>query len=221
MKQTPYIPIRIIAIIGILLLSIPVFTQEADTVKKEKSESELIQDSPILVMLDSLVKVKYFSEQFLTDDSVELNIYHFPPDSIPVYTDSVYQARIEFLNSQTPIELTYNNTVKNYIQLYGERKRDLTQRLLGLSKVYFPLFEEQLDRINIPLELKYLAIVESALIPNAGSRVGAKGLWQFMYGTGKVYGLGVTSYVDDRFDPIKSTIAACTHLKDLYDIYGD
>ena len=93
--------------------------------------------------------------------------------------------------------------------------------MLGLSKIYFPFFEEQLDRFNIPLELKYMAIVESALNPRAGSRVGAKGLWQFMYGTGKVYGLKVSSYVDDRFDPIKSTIAACQHMSDLYDIYGD
>lgn len=223
MKQTFKHPRnRIIIFLYVILLTPLGYTQSlADTVIKNNHETELIQDSPILLMLDSLLKVKYFSDQFLNNDSVDLNVYHFPPDSIPGYSDSVYEARIEFLNGQTPIELTYNKNVKNYIQLYGERKRDLTQRLLGLSKVYFPYFEEQLDRINIPLELKYLAIVESALIPNAGSRVGAKGLWQFMYGTGKVYGLGVSSYVDDRFDPMKSTVAACAHLKDLYDIYGD
>ncbi len=197
------------------------YTQSVDSVKNEYNSNGLIQDSPVLVMLDSLVNVKYFTNHFLTNDSADLNIYHFPADSIPEYSDSIYEARIEFLNAQTPIELTYNKNVKNYIKLYGERKRDLTQRLLGLSKVYFPYFEEQLDRINIPLELKYLAIVESALIPNAGSRVGAKGLWQFMYGTGKVYGLGVTSYVDDRFDPMKSTIAACAHMQDLFNIYED
>jgi len=93
--------------------------------------------------------------------------------------------------------------------------------MLGLAEVYFPLFEEQLDKYNIPLELKYLAIVESALNPRAGSHVGAKGLWQFMYGTGKVYGLKVTSLIDDRYDPLKATVAACEHLRDLYDIYGN
>jgi membrane-bound lytic murein transglycosylase D len=93
--------------------------------------------------------------------------------------------------------------------------------MLGLAELYFPLFEEQLDRFDIPLEMKYLAIVESALNPTAGSRAGAKGLWQFMYGTGKVYGLKVTSLIDERFDPLQATIAACEHMNDLYDIYGD
>jgi len=90
-----------------------------------------------------------------------------------------------------------------------------------LSQIYFPLFEEQLDKYNMPLELKYLAVIESALNPIANSRAGAKGLWQFMYGTGKVYGLKISSYTDDRFDPVKSTVAACQHLTDLYEIYGN
>ena len=93
--------------------------------------------------------------------------------------------------------------------------------MLGLAEIYFPMFEEALDKYEMPLEIKYLAIVESALNPAAGSHMGAKGLWQFMYGTGKVYGLKVTSLVDDRYDPMKSTIAACEHLTDLYDIYSD
>jgi membrane-bound lytic murein transglycosylase D len=90
-----------------------------------------------------------------------------------------------------------------------------------LAEVYFPLFEEYLDKYNMPLELKYLAVVESALNPTANSRAGAKGLWQFMYGTGRMYGLKVNSLVDDRFDPEKATDAACRHLKDLYDVYGN
>jgi membrane-bound lytic murein transglycosylase D len=101
------------------------------------------------------------------------------------------------------------------------RKRGLTERVMGLAQIYFPMFEEHLDRFNMPLELKYLAIVESALNPVAKSRVGATGLWQFMYGTGKAYNLKVTSLVDDRRDPLKSTIAACEHMNDLYRMYGD
>ena len=223
-----HFPIPQIAISFFLFLSVSNYAQSidsvsimVDSVNIAIDQEELVQDSPVLTILDSLVNIKYFSEKFLIDDSTDLNVYNFPADFVPTYSDSIYEARIEYLNSQTPIELTYNKNVKNYILLYGERKRDLTQRLLGLSKIYFPYFEEQLDRFNIPLELKYLAIVESALIPNAGSRVGAKGLWQFMYGTGKVYGLTVSSYVDDRFDPMKSTIAACEHMEDLFDIYGD
>lgn len=191
---------------------------ESDSLKNEEG---LIEDSPIVSMLDSLLSIKYFRPSFLVEDSSFLNVYKFEEGFVPEYSDSIYEARIGILNAETPIELTYNKTVKNYILLYGKRKRELTMKMLGLSKVYFPLFEEQLDRFNVPLELKYLAIVESALNPRAGSRVGAKGLWQFMYGTGKVYDLKVTSYIDDRFDPIKSTVAACQHLSDLYDIYDD
>jgi len=125
------------------------------------------------------------------------------------------------MNEQSPFEYVYNDQVRMFIDLYAYKKRALTSRIIGLSQIYFPLFEEQLDKYNMPLELKYLAVIESALNPIANSRAGAKGLWQFMYGTGKVYGLKVTSYVDDRFDPYKSTIAACEHLQDLYDIYGN
>ncbi|MCP4551225.1 MAG: LysM peptidoglycan-binding domain-containing protein [Bacteroidetes bacterium] len=204
-----------------LLFFIHSFSQTSDSILLVEKKDNLIEDSPVVGMLDSLLNVKYFTNQYFNIDSVDLNVYKYPLDSIPRFSDSIYEARIEYLNALTPIELTFNKNVKNYIELYGVRKRDLTERLLGLTRVYFPYFEEQLDNIDIPLELKYLAIVESALIPNAGSRVGAKGLWQFMYGTGKVYGLTVSSYVDDRFDPMKSTIAACQHLSDLYDIYND
>jgi membrane-bound lytic murein transglycosylase D len=125
------------------------------------------------------------------------------------------------MSLQSPFEYVYNQEVKDFINLYAYRKRGLTERILGLAQIYFPLFEEQLDKYQMPLELKYLAVIESALNPIANSRAGAKGLWQFMYGTGKVYGLRISSYVDDRFDPIKSTIAACEHLTDLYNIYGN
>lgn len=182
---------------------------------------QLIEDSPIASMLDSLVNIKYFKSTFLVEDTNYSNIYQFSEDSIPEYSDSIYNTRIEILNSETPIELTFNKIVKNFILLYGKYKRELTMKMLGLSKIYFPFFEEQLDRFNLPLELKYMAIVESALDPKAISKAGAKGLWQFMYSTGKIYDLNVSSYVDDRFDPIKSTIAACQHLSDLYAIYND
>jgi membrane-bound lytic murein transglycosylase D len=224
MKLNLSLYILLIILLGIN--STDCISQETDKKLKNltdttKVDDGLIEDSPIVRMLDSLYTIKYFKPNYLNQDSSFYNIYKFPEDSIPLYSDSVYEARIAILNAETPIELTYNKTVKNYILLYGQRKRELTMRMLGLSKIYFPLFEEQLDRFNIPLELKYLAIVESALNPRAGSRMGAKGLWQFMYGTGKVYSLKVTSYVDDRFDPIKSTVAACQHLSDLYDIYSD
>lgn len=178
-------------------------------------------DSPIVRMLDSLVQLHFFDQNMLLFDSIYPNVYGFDSAYIPAYADSVYKQRIAALNLHTPIELVYNRHVKSFIDLYAQRRRDLTQRIMGLSYVYFPMFEEVLDRYDIPLEMKYLAVIESALNPTAGSHMGARGLWQFMYGTGRVYGLRVTSMVDYRHDPYKSTVAAAEHLRDLYQIYED
>ncbi len=172
-------------------------------------------------MLDSLYRIRYFSDSILLTDSSILNQYGYAANEVPQFADSIYSQRIADLNRETPIELTYNKHVKSFIELYANRKRELTSRVLGLSYVYYPMFEELLDRYDIPLEMKHLAVVESALNPTAGSHMGAKGLWQFMYGTGKVYDLKVSSLVDDRYDTYKSTEAACQHMLDLHAIYGD
>jgi membrane-bound lytic murein transglycosylase D len=115
----------------------------------------------------------------------------------------------------------YNEPVKAYIDAYLNKNSNKVARMLGLAELYFPMFEETLDRYDLPLELKYLAIVESALNPNARSRSGAVGLWQFMYRTGKIYNLNSTSYLDDRRDPYKATQAACEYFRFLYDMFGD
>lgn len=137
-----------------------------------------------------------------------------------VHTDTL-KARLELLNQRTPFNITYNPSLENVINSFLTRRRGLMSRMLTISQFYFPLFEQELDNLNIPLELKYLAIVESALNPRARSRVGATGLWQFMYGTGKMYDLDVNSYVDERSDPIKSTKAASLYLEKLYHIFDD
>lgn len=189
--------------------------------KKFNPDLDLIKESPIVRALDSLANIKFFQDNFFDTDPQMTQYYNFPSSFVPVFPDSVYRERIAEMRRNSPIEYTYNRHVKDYIELYAIKKRNLTQRLLGLSYLYFPLFEEYLDKYDLPLELKYLAVIESALNPKAGSRAGAKGLWQFMYGTGKVYGLSSTSYIDDRFDPYLATDAACRHLKDLYDLYED
>ncbi len=133
----------------------------------------------------------------------------------------VFKARLQKLDEKTPLDISYNPSLENVVKSFLKRKRDLMARMITASQFYFPMFEEALDRNNIPLEIKYLSIVESALNPRAKSRVGATGLWQFMYGTGRMYGLDVNSYVDERSDPIKSTEAACKYLSKLYDIFDD
>ncbi len=135
--------------------------------------------------------------------------------------DSILRKNLDAIDQKTPLTLSYNSRVKAFINLYGNKKRMLSAKVLGLQEYYFPLFEEILDRYNMPYEIKYLAVVESALNPTANSRAGAKGLWQFMYSTGKMYGLKVNSYTDHRFDPIKSTEAACKYLSYLNKYYND
>lgn len=133
--------------------------------------------------------------------------------------DSIYEMRLNRLPRVIP--MTYNDVVKNCIELYTDKKRNLMRYILGMADYFFPIIEPILDANNLPLELKYLAVVESALNPIAQSRVGANGLWQFMLPTGKIYGLTINSLVDERLDPIKATEAACRYFKDMYEIYGD
>lgn len=185
------------------------------------SQQILLEDDPIAAMLDSLHNKKILEFFFQKGNFNKNNKFHFTPDSVPRYEDYVYEARLAKLNVQSPFDLVYNAHVKGYIELYSIKKRDLLSRLIALSHLYYPLFEQVLDRYNLPLELKHLAVIESALNPNARSRAGAQGLWQFMYPTGKLFGLKVTSYVDERCDPFKSTIAAAEYLKHLYSIFKD
>lgn len=133
--------------------------------------------------------------------------------------DSVYVRRLRDLVS--PVQLPYNYIVKGYIDRYTNVRSGTISRILGMSQYYFPLIEEELIKAGLPVELRALPIIESALSPTAVSPMGAAGLWQFMPATGKVYGLEVNSLVDERCDPVLSTRAACRYLKDLYTLYKD
>lgn len=134
-------------------------------------------------------------------------------------SDSVMIARLEAMDCF--MTLPFDQTVKNYMILYSEKMKNSMGRMIGLSRYYFPIFEETLSRYGLPLELKYMAIVESMLNPTATSHAGARGLWQFMFNTAKAYGLEINSYVDERLDVHKSTDAAARYLRDAYRVFGD
>ncbi|MEI6277068.1 MAG: transglycosylase SLT domain-containing protein [Prolixibacteraceae bacterium] len=166
--------------------------------------------------LDSLVNTWYIKNSF----SYNRTEFDSLPEGLKTYLpDTAYTSRLQAIDSFLP--LPFNETVRNFIGLYTIRRRDLTSYIIGLSNYYFPIFEEALERYQLPHELKYLPIIESALNPKAFSRAGASGLWQFMIGTGKLYGLEINSYIDERNDPYKSSDAAARYLRDLYAIYGD
>ncbi|MCK4561354.1 MAG: transglycosylase SLT domain-containing protein [Flavobacteriaceae bacterium] len=137
------------------------------------------------------------------------------------FSSLLLKKQLEELDHLTPFQLSHNPTLERFIRVYLNDRRESISKLMDRATYYFPIFEEYLDKYDLPLEIKYLAIIESALKPNANSSSGAKGLWQFMFATGKQYGLQVNSYVDDRFDPIKSTEAACKYLSDLYNMFDD
>lgn len=166
--------------------------------------------------LDSLLGLYYVGQSMALDPE----FWNNAPDSLfPDVSDSVYIERLKRI--PTVVDLTYNTVVRRYIEVYTKQKKNAVGVMLGLSQYYFPLFDDIFDYYGVPNELKYMSIIESALNPRAYSRTRAVGLWQFMYGTGRIYGLTVNSLVDDRRDPIKSTYAAARFAKDLYAIYKD
>lgn len=165
--------------------------------------------------LDSMLSSWYVQNAFLLD-STELAEADTLKQTLP---DTVYIQRLQSM--QSAVSLSYNNTVKNFIAMYTVRKPKQVAVMLGLANYYFPMFEEALAKYGLPMELKYLPIIESALNPGANSVASAVGLWQFMYGTGKMYKLEISTFVDERRDPLKATDAAVRYLRDLYNIYND
>lgn len=172
-------------------------------------------ESNFEVNLDSMLNL-FYVKQFLESDSGLV----LTRDSIgPDFSDSVYMSRLAAI--PTTVSLSYNKIVRSYINLYAKKKRGSVEVMLGLSEHYFPIFDDIFDYYGVPNEMKYMAIIESALNPRAYSRARAVGLWQFMYGTGRIYGLEINSLVDERRDPIKSTHAAARFCSDLYKMYND
>ncbi|MDY6800026.1 MAG: transglycosylase SLT domain-containing protein [Bacteroidota bacterium] len=181
----------------------------------------------IRILILTLITFFYFTDlncYAITIDSSskkDTNNKKKKKDSIPIFPDLVYEYKIAELNNLTPIELEYNERVRRYIDVYTIERREHLAKIIGLAELYFPIFEEMLDKYRLPLELKYLAIVESALDPRAVSSSAAVGLWQFKINTSRMFDLEVNSYIDERCDPYKSTEAACAYLQYLYRIYNN
>jgi len=180
------------------------------------SEDSVMAELYFDANLDSLLNL-YYINQALSNDP---EFWTTEPDStIPDFPDSVFISRLSGIPSV--VDLSYNSLVRRYIEVYANKRRTQVEVMLGLSQYYFPIFDDVFDYYDIPNELKYLSIIESALNPRAYSRARAVGLWQFMYGTGKLNGLTINSLVDERRDPLKSTQAAARYMKSLYNIYND
>jgi membrane-bound lytic murein transglycosylase D len=154
----------------------------------------------------------------LTEDIQTINIDEKVDYELPT---ELLKARLQAMDEKSPFHIEYNQGLENIIKSFLKNRKRSFERLMAVSEYYFPLFEEAFDKQNVPLEIKYLAVVESALNPKAVSRVGATGLWQFMYQTGKQYGLKIDSYVDERSDPLKASEAAAQYMKNMYAIFGD
>ena len=214
-----------------LLLSFSLFAQETvekttplkpeikltylDSIKKTFVKDDLAACVDSL-WLKELTNLDIYSN--LTEDIQTINIdekvdYELPTDLL--------KARLQEMDEKSPFHIEYNQGLENIIKSFLKNRKRSFERLMAVSEFYFPLFEEAFDKQNVPLEIKYLAVVESALNPKAVSRVGATGLWQFMYQTGKQYGLKIDSYVDERSDPLKATEAAAQYMKNMYAIFGD
>ncbi len=200
----------------LLVATSQVKAQSVDVViRKHGTERKESIDLPksMTYPLDSLLndwKAKNYIDLGKDCSTAEIN---------PLFSDSVYIDRL----SRIPaiMEMPYNDIIRKFIDMYAGRLRNQVSFMLSACNFYMPIFEEALDAYGLPLELRYLPIIESALNPSAVSRAGASGLWQFMISTGKIYGLESNSLVDERRDPIKATWAAARYLKEMYDIYGD
>ena len=215
----------------VLLVSFSLFSQE-NALKKTSTTSE-----NKITALDSIKKTFVKDDLAACVDSLwlkeltNLDIYNNLTEDIKTInidekveyelSTDLLKARLQAMDEKSPFHIEYNQGLENIIKSFLKNRKRSFERLMAVSEFYFPLFEEAFDKHNVPLEIKYLAVVESALNPKAVSRVGATGLWQFMYQTGKQYGLKIDSYIDERSDPLKASEAAAQYMKNMYAIFGD
>lgn len=209
---------KLIIALAATLLSVPALhaqqTEKSITVRSDKGTEEVIDLPEGMVLQTDSLYLDWISKHYINPgENCTMS------SANPEVSDSLYMDRLKRIPAI--IEMPYNNIVRKFIDMYATRLRQKVAFMLSANNFYMPIFEEALDLYDLPLELKYLPVIESALNPMATSPQGAVGLWQFMLKTGQAYGLKTNSLVDERRDPIKATRAAARYLKDLYDIYHD
>jgi membrane-bound lytic murein transglycosylase D len=186
-----------------------------DSVKNSFKKDEMATRVDSLWM-NELVSLDIYDD--LTKDIQTINTDVTVDEELPT---ELLKQRLKAMNGKSPFNIEYNQGLENIIKSFLKNRKKSFSRLMALSEYYFPIFEDAFARQNVPLEIKYLAVVESALNPKAVSKMGATGIWQFMYGTGKQYALKIDSYIDERSDPLKATAAASEYMTKMYNIFGD
>jgi membrane-bound lytic murein transglycosylase D len=205
----------------LLLVTSTIFSQAPkNAIPKKITSADLFSDYDIALIDSLLMDTKYKSPLYETATYIIQDAEDKEVSNVELST-AVLKERLQNINAKTPFHIAYNPALEKVIKSYLKYRKRYYPALMARAVYYFPMFEKYLDQYDIPLEMKYLAIVESALNPTAKSGMGATGLWQFMYPTGVQYKLKVSSYVDERQDPVRATIAACKYLSDLYTIFGD
>jgi membrane-bound lytic murein transglycosylase D len=171
--------------------------------------------------VDNLAMAELTNQEVFADLNAEIKNNNFETTVDYELPTDLFKERLRLMDEKSPFNIEYNVALENLVKSFLKNRKRSMERLMGISQYYFPIFEEAMAKYNVPLEIKYLALVESALNPKAISRVGATGLWQFMYETGKQYKLNINSYVDDRSDVLKSSDAAGRYMMNMYKIFGD
>lgn len=207
--------------LSVLLILVSFSSLNSQTRKPKPAAKDSISSEAFMRVIDETLNAYYadFANQSNFDSII--NALEYEPNTIPQVSDDVYCQRLEKINEMTPFHLDCNAISLSTIRFFASNRRSFAKVVLGRSALYFDMYEAALAKYDLPIELKYLSVIESGLRPQVKSPAGALGLWQFMYGTGKMYGLTENSYIDDRMDPVKETDAACRYLKKLFGIYGD
>lgn len=206
----------------LLVFSLSIFlTSFSQTRKPKSAPKDSLSSEAFIQMIDETLNAFYADYANQSNFDSIINALEYEPSYIPDFSDEVYCQRIQKINETSTFKLACNPTTLSVIRFFAKNRRNFTKIVMGRSALYFEMYEAYLAKYDLPKELKYLSVIESGLRPQVKSRAGALGLWQFMYGTGKMFGLKDNSYVDERMDPEKSTDAACRYLKKLHGTYND